>query len=217
MVYVDDRPRFRRRQGDLAASPEIWAALNDGKLLRPILEEFYDHVFEDERLAPFFEQTGVTKSHIVGKQHAFLVDIFTGERVYFGDRPRNAHHWMVISSALYDHREALMERILRKYGLPESVIARWMRIENTFRKQIIKAAPIPKKLHGITLPLDGWAPIALSAGGGMCDACERAVDEGETAFYHRRTGKMHCRTCAPGDAVIAADTAADIAVDRERA
>ncbi|MCF6319542.1 MAG: FAD-binding oxidoreductase, partial [Proteobacteria bacterium] len=85
--------------------PAMWQALEEGKKLNQILNDFYDKVLTDTQLAPFFK--GVTKEHIVGKQYAFLNQIYTGQDCYFGDRPRNAHHWMIISDSLFDHREKL--------------------------------------------------------------------------------------------------------------
>jgi hypothetical protein len=52
-------------------------------------------------------------------------DLLRGERKYFGMRPRTAHHWMVISDAIFDYREARMVATLRKHGLPEPLVSRW--------------------------------------------------------------------------------------------
>jgi hypothetical protein len=85
-----DLARKTESQGPLAPHPKIWKELGDGKALRAVLEDFYTRVFEDERLAPFFRD--VTKQHVVDKQYSFLHSKLTGKGVYFGDRPRNAHH-----------------------------------------------------------------------------------------------------------------------------
>ncbi|MCK5335251.1 MAG: hypothetical protein KAQ67_03770, partial [Gammaproteobacteria bacterium] len=45
------------RKGDLAPNPEMWAALNDGKLLTEILDDFYAQVFVDPQLAHFFKDS----------------------------------------------------------------------------------------------------------------------------------------------------------------
>jgi len=190
---MSDQPR-RRRLGDLEPDPEMWAALEHGALLSRILDDFYTRAFADPRIAPFFE--GRTKDWIAQKQYSFLCQIFTGEPVYFGDRPRNAHHWMVIDDDLFDHREELMAGCLRRHGLPEHLVARWRSVEEIFRKQIVKAAPVPKKLNGVALPLDGYEVAELSIGT-LCDACGRAIDPGESASYHVRTGVTHCSRCRP--------------------
>ena len=46
-------------------------------------------------MKPFFH--GVTQQRAADKQYAFLKQLMTGEKAYFGDRPRNAHHRMVIT------------------------------------------------------------------------------------------------------------------------
>jgi truncated hemoglobin YjbI len=188
----------RRRAGDLDPDPEMWAALENGAGLRRILREFYDRVYSDPRLAPFFAH--VTKEHVIDKQYSFLADKFSGSRLYFGDRPRNAHHWMVISDELFDHREALMMSCLRSAGLPEHLAERWRRLEEAFRKQIVKSRPIPRKIRGIALPLDGYRSEVLLVGT-LCDDCSRELGEGTRARYHVRTGRTYCEPCAPDPAL----------------
>lgn len=184
--------RRRQRAGELGPDPEMWAALEGGVKLREILTDFYDRVFEDSRLAPFFED--VTKDRVIDKQYSFLSDKFTGERRYFGDRPRNAHHWMLISHELFDYREALMESCLRRAGLPKHLISRWRGLEEAFRKQIVKQEPIPRKIRGIELPLEGYDELVIEVGS-LCDGCHLEIRSGETVRYHVRTGKTHCRAC----------------------
>lgn len=187
----------RRRRGDLAPDPEMWQALERGEKLTRILTDFYDIVFDDPRLAPFFE--GRTKPWVIQKQYSFMHEIFTGEKVYFGDRPRNVHHWMVISEELFDHREAIMETCLRRHGLPEHLIARWRAVEEVFRRQIVKDAPIPRKIRGVALPLEGHDDIVLAVGS-LCDGCQGEMAAGSPARYHVRTGRTYCPACLPPDA-----------------
>ncbi len=184
----------RRRLGDLEPDPEMWVALRDGDGLTEILTDFYARVYDDPRLAFFFE--GVTKARAIEKQYQFLRQIFTGEPVYFGDRPRNAHHWMVISDELFDHREELMASCLRRYGLPEHLVARWRAVEEIFRKQIVKSVPRGKKLGGVELPFDGHDTVELAVGT-LCDGCGAPMDQGTKAEYHVRTGKTYCPSCVP--------------------
>jgi ferredoxin len=88
--------------------PEMWAAMQNGVLLKQILTTFYTWVFEDDILKPYFDN--VTKQRLIEKVYSFLYQIFTGEKVFFGERPRNGHHWMVITEDIFAHREALMEK-----------------------------------------------------------------------------------------------------------
>lgn len=181
-----------RRATDLRPDPEMWAALKEGEGLTQILEDFYGRVYEDRRLAHFFE--GVTRQRAIEKQYAFLCQIFSGQQLYFGERPRNAHHWMVISDELFDYREELMESCLRRYGLQDHLVLRWRSVEERFRKQIVKDKPFGRKIRGEEMPFEGYDSMELSVGT-LCDGCQGALDPGMTIHFHRRTGKGYCATC----------------------
>ena len=171
---------------------EIWEALEQGKKLNKILHDFYTIVYADERLSPFFKN--VTKQRSIEKVYLFLRQIFTGEKVYFGDRPKNAHHWMVISDELFDYREDIMESCLRDNGLPEHLINRWRAIEELFRPDIVKSTPWKKVVNGVELPLDGYEELELDSGS-LCDSCQQAIEAGTRVRYHLRLGTIYCPSC----------------------
>jgi len=172
----------------------MWAALDEGRGLRAVLEDFYSRVFEDERLLPFFVDTN--KDWVIDKQFSFLRSIFTGEEGYFGMRPRNAHHWMVISEELFHYRESLLESCLRRYGLSEELIRRFRTVDEVFRKQIVKDRPLPLVMNGIEKPADGYDTSILGVGT-VCDQCGGEVSVGERVTYHLRTGRILCGRCLP--------------------
>lgn len=171
---------------------ELWQALGEGALMSEILEDFYSQAFEDERLAPFFH--GVTQRRAMEKQFLFLRQQITGEKVYFGDRPRNAHHWMVISNELFDYREQLMVECLRRHGLAEPMVKRWVAIENRFRADIVKDEPWKRKMGDVELPLDGYEETVLDVGS-LCDGCGAEVEAGVSVRYHLRLGSIYCPGC----------------------
>ncbi len=185
-----------RRKGDLAPNPQMWAALEEGKLLNQILEDFYTQVFADERLAPFFKDSSIQRAK--EKQFLFLKGIFTGEKCYFGERPRNAHHWMVISDELFDYREKLMEDTLRKFSLDETLIQQWIAVDEVYRKQIVKSEPLAKKIGGIEIPAEGFAVETLTVAS-LCDECGGEIEAGTEITYHVRTGRVYCPNCTPED------------------
>lgn len=172
--------------------PALWQELGDGLRVRAVLEDFYAQVYQDEQLAPFFH--GVTLSRSIDKQYSFLRQLMTGERVYFGDRPRNAHHWMVISEALFDYRQSLMQKQLEAHGLTDAQIARWSRLELHYRSDIVKNAAYPRRVGGVDLPLDGYGQQVLDSGT-VCDHCGSAVEAGTQVTYHLRLGLVSCGTC----------------------
>lgn len=184
-------------QSVLEPDPEMWAALGEGELLNEILNDFYSRVYEDEQLSSFFH--GVTKQRAVEKQYLFLKQKFTGEKVYFGDRPKNAHHWMVISNELFDYREGIMVETLRRHGLPEHLVERWRQLEESFRGDIVKDKPWKRKMGDVELPVDGYGEVELEIGS-VCDGCGDEIDAGETVRYHLRLGQIYCPTCMHGQA-----------------
>jgi ferredoxin/truncated hemoglobin YjbI len=171
---------------------ELWAALGEGALLRPILQDFYARVYADPQLAPFF--AGVTQQRLVEKQYSFLHQILTGSPVYFGSRPRNAHHWMVISDALFEHREQIMWACLTTHGLTEKWIERLLQVEGHYRQDIVKSAPVPLQIDGVDFPLDGFEELPVDVGS-LCDGCGSEIPPGSMVRYHLRLGTMFCRRC----------------------
>jgi len=173
--------------------PELWAALREGELLHHVLRDFYGRVFQDERLAAFFD--GFTQQRLIEKQFLFMRQILTGEKIYFGDQPRNTHHWMVISEDLFDYREHIMTDCLRRAGLPEPMVRRFNAIEEYYREDVVKDAPFPKRIGDTEMPLEGFDELIMDVGT-LCDACQREVAAGEKVIYHVRLGKIYCSDCS---------------------
>lgn len=177
------------------ADPALWAELQDGRHVRVILDAFYRKVFADEQLAPYFQNT--TESHAAGKQYAFLYESITGQDVYFGDNPHNAHHTMVISHALFDHRQNLMLETLQEHGLSDNQIHRWTAFEEPFRPDIVKSAPIERIERGQVVPLLEGFDVETLTVGAVCDHCHAIVEPGTPVLYHRRLGTISCPACQP--------------------
>jgi len=172
--------------------PEMWQALDQGALMTTILTDFYTRVFDDERLSPYFQ--GVTRQRLIEKVYNFHYQMFTGEKVYFGERPRNAHHWMVISDELFEYRESIMEQCLRRHGLPEHLVARWLEYEQMYREDIVKPRPVNKILFGVELPYEGFKEEVIDVST-LCDSCGGEINAGEKVRYHVRMGTTYCFRC----------------------
>lgn len=175
--------------------PGLWAELEDGKTVRRVLEDFYQRVYADPLLAPFFGR--VTQDRVTDKQYSFMKQCVTGEKVYFGDRPRNAHHWMIISDALFDHRQALMLQALQAQNLSPGQISRWVRIEEHFRTDMVKTEVWPRRVGDEEIFIEGFASETLMEAT-VCDHCGAEIAAGTTVAYHRRLGQVSCRVCASG-------------------
>lgn len=173
--------------------PALWNELGEGVLVRAVLEDFYAQVYVDPLLAPYFK--GVTQGRAIDKQYAFMHRMMTGERRSFVEHPRNAHHWMVIPDALFDHRQDLMVRTLRAHGVDATRIARWTRFEEHFRSDIVKSEPWPKRIGDELVDLESFDWEVLSEAS-LCDYCNGEVDAGTRVRYHRRLGHISCPACA---------------------
>jgi ferredoxin-NADP reductase len=172
--------------------PEMWTAMQEGELLRQILTTFYTWVFEDNILKPYF--VGVTKQRLIEKVYSFQYQLFTGEKVFFGERPRNGHHWMVISEEIFAHREALMEKALIQHKLAPHLIQRWLDYEAWYKEDIVKQQPINKVLFGEEIPYEGFDSFVMDVAT-LCDSCGGEVNNGDTVRYHVRLGTVYCEKC----------------------
>ncbi len=195
------QPDDKGKLATIAPDPELWDALDQGAGLRAILYHFYTRAYEDIRLAPFFHN--VTKQRAISKQYQFLADIIQGRRDYFGFRPFNAHHWMIISDDLFDYREELIEKSARFWGLAEEPLSRWMAIHEQFRREIVKSTSRGLIVDGVEKMLEGYS-IELVEVATICDGCFQEIEVGENARMHRRTGELFCRACG-GRPVVAGE------------
>jgi ferredoxin len=172
--------------------PELWAALQEGELLSIILNDFYSRVYQDPLLAPYFH--GTTMQRSIEKVFSFMQQVCTGDHTYFGERPKNTHHWMVISEDTYAYREALMMTCHRRSGLSEAMSQRWMNIERYYQQDIVKTEPWPREFGNTALPLDGYGEMVIDAGS-ICDGCGGVIETGDKIKYHLRLGTVYCERC----------------------
>jgi ferredoxin-NADP reductase/ferredoxin/truncated hemoglobin YjbI len=178
--------------------PQLWSALDEGRILREVLEDFYARAFADARLGPYF--SGVTQSRLVEKQYSFLRSLIAGTRDYLGQRPRNAHHWMVISDELFDYRLSIMEACMRAHGVGSPWLQRWHAYEEAFRGDIVKATPARRVLHGMEAQPERFETAIIDSGT-LCDGCGAAIEPGERVRFHSRLGTTYCRQCTGAEDV----------------
>lgn len=177
---------------EVRPDPAWYASIGGDATVQRALALFYDRVFADPIIGHHFRTSD--KEMLKAKQFGFMKRCFTGERdAYIGQRPRNAHHAMVISDAEFDHREALMRDALRDVGLAQVQIDRWIAVEELFRRQIVKSAPQPLYYRGFETY---WAhepkPERLECAS-VCDVCGGEVEAGDTVWVTGATAA--CRGC----------------------
>lgn len=173
--------KLHRRIEDAEPDPAYYREIGGDETLRRVLDAFYEKVFVDPVLAPFFARSD--KETLKGKQFGFLRMRFTGERGrYMGQRPRNAHHFMVISDADFDHRQAILRETLERDRLAPAQVARWLEIEEVFRRQIVKDKPVPLFYRGVRTfwaaePREEPAVVAT-----VCDTCGAEIEAGASLW-----------------------------------
>ncbi len=172
--------------------PSLWTALDNGRVLMDVLKAFYPKLYADPVIAPFFEN--VTINRIIEKQYNFLYQAITGEKVFFGERPRNSHHWMVITDDIFDHREAILKATLDEFDVDADTQRKLLAIERAYKDDIVKEKPWPKILFGKPVDTERFEALTMDAAD-LCDGCGAEVDAGEQVLYHTRTGKVYCSRC----------------------
>ena len=175
-----------------ATNPGLWAVLEEDNRLARILDSFYDRVFEDPIMSPYFHNS--TKQRSKEKVFSFYKRLFSGEPCFFGDRPRNSHHWMVIPNEVYDHRLDLLIAAMREHDLPESWIPVWLEYEEYYRQDIVKTEPRGRRIGGVVQPVSGLDYEELLVGA-LCDSCQQVLEPGTRVLYHLRTGHIYCPQC----------------------
>lgn len=186
--HIQNAERRKYPEPDL----ELWKCLGEGRILIEVLTDFYTRVYEDPLLSPFFAR--VTRQRAIEKQYNFMCQVLTGQNVYFGERPRNAHHWMVISNEMFDYRENLFGECLRRFDVPEYAIRRLRATNEIYREDIVKDKPWKKILFGKEVPVEGFDEITLDDAT-LCDSCGQEISVGSRVQYHVRLGKVYCEMC----------------------
>ena len=185
--------KTKNRVDDIKPDLAYYEAIGGDAMVQKVLRIFYDVVFDDPLLQPFFKHTH--KETIRGKQFGFMKRCFTGDKdVYMGQRPRNAHHWMVIDDALFDHRQALMRNALEAAGMQPAHREKWLATEEVFRSQIVKDKAHPLYYKGIAAY---WAEDAREERldvDGLCDACQKEVTAGSALWV--LGDRALCEACA---------------------
>ena len=106
----------------------------------PTLEKvhkiFYDKVYAHPWLGKFFE--GHNQEAIENRQTMFMAVKMGGDVTYMGKEPKMAHRAMYITKELFDLRTELLRESLEEAGVPKDLIERWIKIDNAFKKQIVK-------------------------------------------------------------------------------
>jgi hemoglobin len=107
---------------------------------RPTLDRvhktFYDKIYAHPWIGKFFE--GIQQDIIETQQTTFMAQAMGGPAMYLGKLPIAAHKHMLITEALFELRTRLLVESLTESGVNEQHQAQWLKIDQAFKKGIVK-------------------------------------------------------------------------------
>jgi len=115
---------------------DLYNELKDKNIIRKINDRFYEKVYKHPWLSQFF--AAVEQDFISAQQSDFIVGAIGGPKLFSGRFPSNAHPHMLITDELFDLREQLLIEAMDEIGAPEKLQIAWLRIDESFRRVIVK-------------------------------------------------------------------------------
>ncbi len=106
--------------------------------VRKITEEFYELVYQDEWLKLVFT---IDQKIITAQQIDFMVGALGGEKRYGGKGPGEAHPHIFVDEEMWERRTELLLKAMTKVGAPEDITARWLKVDNAFKRHIVMKDP----------------------------------------------------------------------------
>ena len=105
-------------------------------VLQKVHKIFYDKVYAHPWLGKFF--VGHNQEAIENRQTGFMAVKMGGNVNYMGKEPKMAHRQIYITQELFDLRADLLKESLQEAGVNEELALRWLKIDNAFRRHIVK-------------------------------------------------------------------------------
>ncbi len=97
---------------------------------------FYDKVYDHPWIGQFFQH--IPQEHIENQQTDFMVGSLGGPKLYMGRFPVPAHEHMYITDELFELRNTLLLESLQEANALPEIIEAWMKIDNAFKKRLVK-------------------------------------------------------------------------------
>lgn len=106
------------------------------EVIAKVTKVFYDKVYQHPWIGQYF--ANIPQEHIENQQTDFMQGAFRGQKVYSGRFPADAHIHMVINDELFDLRNTLLKEAMTEVGVSEEMQDLWLKIDEAFRKVIVK-------------------------------------------------------------------------------
>ncbi len=101
--------------------------------------EFYELVYDDPWLKKVFRNSA--KELITAQQVDFIVQALGGPKLYTGRSPSDAHPHIYINEEMWELRENYLKQAMKKCNTPTNIQDKWLKIDNAFKKVILKDSP----------------------------------------------------------------------------
>ncbi len=139
--------------------------------IHKITKIFYDKVYKHAWLGLYFQH--IPQDHIENQQTDFMIGSLGGPKVYMGRFPVPAHEHMFITDELFELRSALLIESFQEARTSPTVIEAWMKIDNAFKKRLVRQSPSECKKRYATdeiLDFDNPAHTSEAGAGNMIKA-----------------------------------------------
>ena len=104
--------------------------------LEKIHKIFYDKIYAHPWIGQYFNE--IQQDIIEIQQTDFMSQAMGGPAIYCGKLPIAAHKHMFINLELFELRSQLLQDSIREVGLKKEEEEAWMKIDQAFKKGIIK-------------------------------------------------------------------------------
>lgn len=118
------------------------------ELLKKVNKAFYDRIYKDPWLKDVFRD--VPQEKIEAQQSDFMLGALGGPEVYAGRNPRDAHPHIFVDEEMWALREKYLVEALNEVGAPADLKEKWLKIDNAFKKSILKRSPADCKGRFVT-------------------------------------------------------------------
>jgi len=112
---------------------------------------FYDKVYQHPWLKLYFIE--IPQQHIEDQQVDFMQKVLGGSNQYVGKAPPTAHSHMFIPDELFDVRKQLLLDAFSETNTHPELIAKWLNLDESFRRVLVKMSPAQCKGRFTTDPI----------------------------------------------------------------
>ena len=116
--------------------PPLYLRAGGEPVLRAVVEEFYERVFEDVMIGFFFRQAD--RARLIEKELELALELLGAPTRYSGRELAAAHRPHRIMGGQFDRRRQILIETMAAHDLPEDVRAAWIAHTDAQRKLVTR-------------------------------------------------------------------------------